>query len=145
MTLAYERIRKWSSWLSRRCMNWWPNSCYRVTSNSCYSTHDDDLKTQTQNFMKSLRHCVLSHHFSMFMFAKLAEISLCLEELRVMVLAVESAFVGNIIWWADHTASMGTFETRPVVWGAVNCHLSFENYRTKLFLSCSPPKKVPDS
>ncbi|KAJ7958266.1 hypothetical protein O6P43_019020 [Quillaja saponaria] len=48
--------------------------------------------------------------FSMFTF-KLAQVALLLDELIVVVFAVESAFMCNIVGRADHTTSMGAFET----------------------------------
>lgn len=63
----------------------------------------------------SFRHCVLSHPSNVFMLAELAEIPLLLEELRMMMLAIESVLMCNIIRRADDTASMGALETSPMV------------------------------
>nr|DAD34671.1 TPA_asm: hypothetical protein HUJ06_005312 [Nelumbo nucifera] len=67
------------------------------------------------NSHASLRHCVLSHPFAVFILVKLAEIPLLLKELRMVVPTIESVFMGNIVRRADHTAPMCALEASLVV------------------------------
>lgn len=62
---------------------------------------------------------------------KLAQVALFLDELSVVIFAVESALVCNVVGWADYTPSMGAFETALVIRSPIYSNLrkreSFSN------------------
>lgn len=63
-------------------------------------------------------------HFILFAVAlKLAVVPFLLEELDVVVLAVELSFMCNIVWWAYGATSMGAFEAASMVWCPINRNL----------------------
>jgi hypothetical protein len=59
----------------------------------------------------------------MFLFAELAEVSLLLEELIMMVPAIQTMLMGYIVGGADDTASMSASETSFMIRCPINCHL----------------------
>ncbi|GMN45826.1 hypothetical protein TIFTF001_015020 [Ficus carica] len=54
---------------------------------------------------------VLGHRFDNFMLVKLAEVSLRLKELCVVVLTIDTLLVGHVVRRADHAATVSTPET----------------------------------
>lgn len=54
---------------------------------------------------------------------KLAQVSFLLDELGVVVLAVESALMRNVVRWADRTPSMCAFEAHLVVRSTIHRNL----------------------
>lgn len=54
---------------------------------------------------------------------ELAEIALLLDELSVVVPAVEFPLVRDVVRWADHTPPVGAFEAALVVRSPINRHL----------------------
>jgi len=81
-------------------------------------------------------------HFVLFAVAlKLAVVPFLLEELDVVVLAVELSFMCNIVWWAYGATSMGAFEAASMVWCPINRNLlDWVNglVATKTFFSGAP-------
>ena len=80
-----------------------------------------------------LRHCcvvsqlcnsiLFDDFFNLILFNQLTEVSLCLEELRVMVPTIYLMLMSNKIWWTYKTASVAALETSPMVCSAINRHL----------------------
>lgn len=60
---------------------------------------------------------------------KLAQVALFLDKLDVVVLAVESSLVRNIVRRADRTPSMAALETALVVRSPIYRHLSIQQYQ----------------
>lgn len=81
------------------------------------------LTLTEENFTVSLSCCVLSHRFNLFMVVKLAEVTLLLEKLIVVMPTVETMLMRHIVWWAYYTTSVGAPETGFMVWRTINCHL----------------------
>lgn len=63
---------------------------------------------------------ILIHGHLLIVTLKLAQVSLLLDELGVVVLAVEPALMCNVVRWADCTPSMCAFETHLVVRSSVH-------------------------
>lgn len=77
---------------------------------------------------------------------ELAEIALLLDELSVVVPAVQFPLVCDVVGWADHTAPMGAFEAALVVRSPINRHLFGRvdcALTTYTFVSC-PPEHTGD-
>lgn len=54
---------------------------------------------------------------------KLAQVSFFLDELGMVMFAVEPTFMCYVVRRADHTPSMGTFETAFMVRSSIHCNL----------------------
>lgn len=51
---------------------------------------------------------------------KLTVVAFLLEELDMVVLAVELSLMCNVVGWAYSTSSIGAFETALMVWSSIN-------------------------
>ena len=74
-----------------------------------------------------LSYSVLRHPFIVFLLVKLAEVTFLLEQLSMMVPAIKTMFMGNIIWWANYTSSMSAPETSLMVRCSINSYLKKNN------------------
>lgn len=54
---------------------------------------------------------------------ELAQVSFLLDQLNMVMLAIEAPLVSNIVGWANYTASMTTFEATFVVWCSIHRYL----------------------
>lgn len=71
-----------------------------------------------------LGYSILRDHMDyLFMFVKLAEITLLLEELSMVVSTIKTMFMGHVIWWAYYTTSMAAPEATLMVTFPINTHL----------------------
>ncbi|KAF4363696.1 hypothetical protein G4B88_030195 [Cannabis sativa] len=90
----------------------------------------------TDQLLGHHRHCVLSHpfhifylnilYFHIFMLVKLTEVSLCLEELIMVMLTVKMMLVRYIVRWTDHTTTMCASKT-----AFMRSYLSSKNTKVK--------------
>lgn len=54
---------------------------------------------------------------------ELAQITFFFDELIVVMFAVESALMCNVVGWANHTTSMAAFEAALVIRSSINRNL----------------------
>lgn len=81
------------------------------------------LQNHTKMEARTSCFSIFSNTFNLLRVFHVAEVTSLLEELRMMVPTIELVIMGHIIWRTNHTTSMATFETRPVVRSAINRHL----------------------
>eukprot|EP00474_Spongospora_subterranea_P000496 CRZ00954.1 hypothetical protein [Spongospora subterranea] len=94
------------------CLTSAPDSGQKAESRCCCiakSHENESFYGRTSCFS------IFSHPFNLLMIFHVAEVTSLLEELSMMVPAVEFVIMGHIIRWTDYTTPMATFETRPVV------------------------------
>lgn len=70
---------------------------------------------------------VLSHHFHLFLLTKLAKVPFLLEELRVVMFAIEETLMCNIVWRADVATTTRAPETGSMVRCSIHCYLQSIN------------------
>ena len=69
---------------------------------------------------------------------ELAQVALLLDELEVVVLAVEPSLVRNVVRWADRAPSMAALEAALMVRSSVYRHLSFGIQTIRIMLNFCP-------